>query len=270
MAVSADVAKPLRVLVSEGSSPSAREAVTILGLSGHHVEVCDPNRYCLARFSRFVRKLHHCPGLRDDPAGFLRFIEQLLAAGHFDVLLPIHEQGFLFARVRQRLERRAGLALPHFAELPRRARQGRLQPAARPIALAAAGHADRCLGNRTPRRDPVSCGRQNLGGHREPRCLVRAQRRRARRRVARARRERGVRRRGRGAGLCRGRDRKGAGGVLPRRLDRVSWLSPDRRRRRRRRGDQRECEPSRAACGDGGDRRATRLARCAVGRLHLA
>lgn len=115
MAVSADVAKPLRVLVSEGSSPSAREAVTILGLSGHHVEVCDPNRYCLARFSRFVRKLHHCPGLRDDPAGFLWFIEQLLAAGHFDVLLPIHEQGFLFARVRQRLERRAGLALPHFA-----------------------------------------------------------------------------------------------------------------------------------------------------------
>ena len=116
MAVSADVARPLRVLLSEGSSPSAREAVTILGLSGHHVEVCDPNRYCLARFSRFVRKLHVCPGLRDDPAGFLRFIEQLLAAGHFDVLLPIHEQGFLFARVRQRLQCRAGLALPHFAD----------------------------------------------------------------------------------------------------------------------------------------------------------
>ena len=36
MAASADVAKPLRVLVSEGSSTSAREAVTILGLSGHH------------------------------------------------------------------------------------------------------------------------------------------------------------------------------------------------------------------------------------------
>jgi predicted ATP-grasp superfamily ATP-dependent carboligase len=115
MTVPADVAKPLRVLVSEGNSPSAREAVTILGLSGHHVEVCDPNRYCLARFSRFVRKFHHCPGLRDDPAGFLGFVEQLLAAGHFDVLLPIHEQGFLFARVRQRLERHAGLALPHFA-----------------------------------------------------------------------------------------------------------------------------------------------------------
>ena len=83
MAVSAAVAKPLRVLVSEGSSPSAREAVTILGLAGHHVEVCDPNRYCLARFSRFVRNFHHCPGLRDDPAGFVRFVERLLAGGAF-------------------------------------------------------------------------------------------------------------------------------------------------------------------------------------------
>ena len=115
MAVSAHAQNPLRVLVSEGSSTSAREAITILGLSGHLIEVCDPSRYGLARFSRFVAKFHHCPGLRDDPAGFLRFVEALLAARHFDVLLPTHEQGFLFARVRQRLEHRVGLALPGFA-----------------------------------------------------------------------------------------------------------------------------------------------------------
>jgi predicted ATP-grasp superfamily ATP-dependent carboligase len=53
--------------------------------------------------------------MRGDPAGFLRFVEQLLAARHFDVLLPIHEQGFLFARVQERLMDRAGLALPDFA-----------------------------------------------------------------------------------------------------------------------------------------------------------
>jgi predicted ATP-grasp superfamily ATP-dependent carboligase len=115
MAVSAHAQKPLRVLVSEGSSTSAREAITILGLSGHIVEVCDPSRFSVARFSRFVAKFHHCPGLRDDPAGFLGFVEALLAARHFDVLLPTHEQGFLLARVRQRLERRVGLALPDFA-----------------------------------------------------------------------------------------------------------------------------------------------------------
>jgi predicted ATP-grasp superfamily ATP-dependent carboligase len=114
MANSAHVRKPLRVLVSEGASTSAREAVTILGLSGHIVEICDPDPYCLARFSRFVQKFHRCPGLRDDPAGFLRFVEQLLVAQHFDVLLPTHEQGFLFARVRQRLKNQVGLALPDF------------------------------------------------------------------------------------------------------------------------------------------------------------
>src|SRR5664279_2169213 len=114
MTGSAHAQKPLRVLVSEGNSTSAREAITILGLSGHLIEVCDPSPICLARFSRFVRKFHRCPGLRDDPAGFLGFVERLLAARHFDVLLPIHEQGFLFARVRAQLESRVGLALPSF------------------------------------------------------------------------------------------------------------------------------------------------------------
>src|SRR5260370_42668183 len=114
MADSANVQKPLRVLVYEGTSRSAGEAATILGLSGHLVEVCDPSRWCLARFSRFVQKYHRCPGLRDDPAGFLRFVEDLLTSQHFDVLLPIHEQGFLFARVQERLGHRPGLALPGF------------------------------------------------------------------------------------------------------------------------------------------------------------
>src|ERR1700686_5166967 len=114
MVDSAHRATPLRVLISEGNSTSAREAVTVLGLSGHVVEVCDPSSVCLTRFSRFVRKFHGCPALRDDPSGYLRFVEKLLVTRRFDVLLPIHEQGFLFARARQRLEDRVGLALPDF------------------------------------------------------------------------------------------------------------------------------------------------------------
>jgi predicted ATP-grasp superfamily ATP-dependent carboligase len=106
--------KPLRVLLSEGSSTSAREAITVLGLKGHIVEVCDPSPVCLGRFSRFVSRFHRCPGLRDDPAGYLSFVERLLAEQAFDVLLPIHEQGFVFARVKHRLETRVGLALPVF------------------------------------------------------------------------------------------------------------------------------------------------------------
>jgi hypothetical protein len=109
-----DPAKPLRVLVSEGSSTSACEAITILGLAGHTVEVCDPSPWCLSRFSRLVAKFHRCPGLRDDPAGYLAFGEQQLADGKFDVLLATHEQGFLFARAKPHIEGRAGVALPSF------------------------------------------------------------------------------------------------------------------------------------------------------------
>src|ERR1700741_4097923 len=109
-----DPAKPLRVLVPEGSSTSAREAITILGLAGHHVEVCDPSPWCLSRYSRFVQKFHRCPGLRHDPERFLGFIERLLKQTPFDVLLPTHEQGFLFARAEARLKGRVGLALPRF------------------------------------------------------------------------------------------------------------------------------------------------------------
>lgn len=104
----------LRVLLSEGGSTSAREAITLLGLAGHHVEICDPSPVCLGRFSRFVRGFHRCPGLGIDPAGYLGFVEALLARQPFDVLLPIHEQGLVFARAPHRLAKRTALALPGF------------------------------------------------------------------------------------------------------------------------------------------------------------
>jgi len=104
----------VRVLLSEGSSTSAREAVTALALAGHTVEVCDPDPFCLTRFSRLVSKFHRCPGLRADPRGYLDFILALIRRRHFDVLLPIHEQGFLFARERERLEPYVAIALPSF------------------------------------------------------------------------------------------------------------------------------------------------------------
>jgi predicted ATP-grasp superfamily ATP-dependent carboligase len=114
MAAPSHGAKPLRVLLSEGSSTSAREVITVLGLAGHIVEVCDPSPVCLGSFSRFVSRFHRCPGLRDDPAGYLAFVEKLLVERAFDVLLPVHEQGFAFARVKGRFETRVGLALPVF------------------------------------------------------------------------------------------------------------------------------------------------------------
>jgi hypothetical protein len=76
--------------------------------------VCDPDPHCLGRLSRLVARFHRCPGLGRDPAGYLAFVTGLLATGRFDVLLPIHEQGFLFARAHDRIRPLAAVALPAF------------------------------------------------------------------------------------------------------------------------------------------------------------
>jgi predicted ATP-grasp superfamily ATP-dependent carboligase len=104
----------MRVLLSEGNSTSAREAITALGLAGHRIEICDPEPFCLGRFSRFVSRVHRCPGIGVDPDGYLAFICDLLARERFDVLLPIHEQGLVFARARHRLTALTRLAIPSF------------------------------------------------------------------------------------------------------------------------------------------------------------
>jgi hypothetical protein len=104
----------MRILLSEGSSTSARQAITILGLDGHHIEVCDPDAHCIGRFSRFVRRFHRCPGLAADPAGYISFILKLVSNHRFDVLLPIHEQGLALAKVRDALAPHVAIALPTY------------------------------------------------------------------------------------------------------------------------------------------------------------
>jgi hypothetical protein len=107
----------LKVLLSEASSTSARQALYALGRAGHVLDVCDPDPLCLGRFSRYVRAWHRCPPFAADPAGYLRFLEGRLRRGRYDVLFPVHDQVYLLARFREQLGRYAGLALPDFAAL---------------------------------------------------------------------------------------------------------------------------------------------------------
>ncbi len=104
----------VRVLLSEGSSLSAREAITALGIAGHIVDVCDPAPFSLGRLSGFVRRVYRCPAVGRDPFGYLDFVLSRLATGGYDVLLPIHEQAFLFSRVEARFPDAVGLALTEF------------------------------------------------------------------------------------------------------------------------------------------------------------
>lgn len=87
----------VRVLLSEGSSLTARETVTCLGPAGYQLEVLDPDPLCIARFSRWVRKVHRCPPSGTDPLGYLETVRAVAAADRVDVLLPTHEQAWLFA-----------------------------------------------------------------------------------------------------------------------------------------------------------------------------
>jgi hypothetical protein len=100
-----------RVLFSEGSSLTAREFVSVLGPAGHHIEVLDPNLACICRFSRWVRRVHRCPASGTDPLGYLDKVNAVLANGAFDVLLPTHEQAWLFAAARTRLDPAAHVAV---------------------------------------------------------------------------------------------------------------------------------------------------------------
>ena len=109
----------MRVLLSEGSSLSARQMILALGPTGASIEICDPNPICLGRFSRYVRAWHRCPPWNVDPVGYLRFLASRLETEHYDVLIAVHDQAFLLARFRADLGRRVGLALPDFASLKR-------------------------------------------------------------------------------------------------------------------------------------------------------
>jgi predicted ATP-grasp superfamily ATP-dependent carboligase len=104
-----------RILLSEGSSLSAREAVTALGLAGHRVELMSSDPLCLARFSRFVSRVHRAPPSGSDPDGYLAAVLDVVARRSIDVLLPVHEQAYLFAAAPHRLPKRLGVALADFS-----------------------------------------------------------------------------------------------------------------------------------------------------------
>jgi hypothetical protein len=75
--------RALRILLSGGSSLSAREAVAALELAGLRVEL-------VARFSRFVRHVHPAPPSGSDPDGYLSAVLEVVARRSIGVLMPVH------------------------------------------------------------------------------------------------------------------------------------------------------------------------------------
>lgn len=92
-----------RVLLTEGSSLTAREVITCLGPLGWGLEVLDPDAWCIARASRWVQRVHRCPPAGIDPLGYLEVLESVVDRRGIDVVLPTHEQVWLLAAARSRL-----------------------------------------------------------------------------------------------------------------------------------------------------------------------
>lgn len=109
--------RPLKILFTEGSSTSARQSLYALGRLGHTIDVLDPTQLCLARFSRYVRRMIPCPSFTRDPGGYLKLLHKQLQRERYDVLLPTHDQVYLLCRFRQPLAELTGLALPEFAAI---------------------------------------------------------------------------------------------------------------------------------------------------------
>jgi hypothetical protein len=111
--------KQIFILFPEGSSLSARQALSALGPLGYRIDVCDANPLCVSRFSRFVRRFYRCPAFGADPMAYLESVGNRLDQGRYDVLLPVHEQTFLFARIQSALARKVGVALTPFDRFAR-------------------------------------------------------------------------------------------------------------------------------------------------------
>lgn len=108
----------LKILLTEGSSLSARQV--IYGLNKrHHIEILDPSRICQCRFSTHVQRYHRCPHFAADPLAYLSFLATRLKKGHYDVLIPTHDQVVLIARAREEIAQWVGIAVPPFETIDR-------------------------------------------------------------------------------------------------------------------------------------------------------
>jgi len=106
----------ISILLSEGSSLSARQAITALGPLGYQIDILDSNPMCMGAMSRFVRQRINCPRLGREPIAYLKFVIEHLKTHAYDVLLPTHEQAFLFSKAQQPLGELTGLALTPFEQ----------------------------------------------------------------------------------------------------------------------------------------------------------
>jgi len=86
------IVQAMRVLLSDGSGLTARQAATQLAAAGHAVDVLSPDPWCLARFTRHVHHVRRVPPYGADPLRWLAAAVRVYQQAESDVLLPTQEQ----------------------------------------------------------------------------------------------------------------------------------------------------------------------------------
>lgn len=94
----------MRVLLSDGSGLTARQVATQLSVGGHTVEVLTPDRLSLAHFTGHVRRGDRVPVYGAEPFAWLDRALAVYREGHFDVLVPTHEQVAVLSRSAEKLQ----------------------------------------------------------------------------------------------------------------------------------------------------------------------
>jgi predicted ATP-grasp superfamily ATP-dependent carboligase len=95
---------------------SVRQVINVLADRGYLLYVCDPDPFCVGRFSQHVTRFYRCPPMGSSPAAYFSFVKELIEREQIDVLLPAHEQAYLFAGLREDLPSSVRLALTTFEE----------------------------------------------------------------------------------------------------------------------------------------------------------
>jgi hypothetical protein len=108
----------MRILLSDASGLTARQAAGQLSGAGHHVEALSPRWLCLCRFTRYVARVHRVPSYGAEPLRWLDAALDVYRSGRFDLLLPTQEQVAVLSHSAGRL-REAGVrtAVPPFEAL---------------------------------------------------------------------------------------------------------------------------------------------------------
>ncbi len=110
----------MRVLLSDGWSLAARQTATILGWTGHEVEVLGGAWSSLCRHTRHVAHVHRVPSFGRDPLGWLSAASDICADREIAVLIPTQEQAAVLSAFPGAVRQTGtALAIPPFASLRR-------------------------------------------------------------------------------------------------------------------------------------------------------